>query len=468
MNTKKGWIFKTSLAIVGVLVIGYFAGCYYYHDHFLAHTQIAGINIGRMTPQKASDHVQKDLDQKTVTLTEAGKVLKEVKPSQYGLNAEIKGSLDQALAQQNKWKWPLSIVPSAHTQIQLQFNEAQKGKMADLLKELGINNKKRPASENARLVKNKKGNQLKIEPEKDGKQVSPERLGEALAEALSQVKNTVALEQAYQLAEIRQDDPSLTQKITDYQKVIGSDVKLLVEDKEYPIKKEDIQDWVLFDNQLKMTVDKKKISAYLKNLNQKIAGLLIPHEFQSTLSGQVTIVPGIYGWHIDRDKAVDQVAEAVLSGEGKTFEPAIAGKGYKVPNFFGDTYIEVDIPHQKLFFYEKGEKTLETDVITGQDKSPTVPGANEIWNMQSPSVLKANSPITGIPYAQPVDYWMAFDYHAEGIHDAQWQPAFGGQLYRNMAGSYGCVNTSIKIMPTIYSKSYIGLPVIIFNEESLH
>lgn len=96
-----------------------------------------------------------------MTLTEAGKVLKEVKPSQYGLNAEIKGSLDQALAQQNKWKWPLSIVPSAHTQIQLQFNEAQKGKMVDLLKELGINNKKRPASENARLVKNKKGKSIK-------------------------------------------------------------------------------------------------------------------------------------------------------------------------------------------------------------------------------------------------------------------------------------------------------------------
>lgn len=104
---------------------------------------------------------------------------------------------------------------------------------------------------------------------------------------------------------------------------------MLVEDKEYPIKKEDIQDWVLFDNQLKMTVDKKKISAYLKNLNQKIAGLLIPHEFQSTLSGQVTIVPGIYGWHIDRDKAVDQVAEAVLSGEGKPLNQQLLGKDTK-------------------------------------------------------------------------------------------------------------------------------------------
>ena len=48
---------------------------------------------------------------------------------------------------------------------------------------------------------------------------------------------------------------------------------------------------------------------------------------------------------------------------------------------------------------------------------------------ESPSILVGeNDPETGEPiYKQEVRYWMQFTWSGVGFHDADWQPAFGGE-----------------------------------------
>lgn len=125
----------------------------------------------------------------------------------------------------------------------------------------------------------------------------------------------------------------------------------------------------------------------------------------------------------------------------------------------GDTYIEVSIKEQHMWFYKNGKLLVETDVVTGNDdgyhNTPT--GVYSIFQKQSPATL------VGPGYSSPVSYWMAFTYSGCGIHDASWRSAreFGGTTYKGN-GSHGCVNTPYNKVKTIYQNASIGTKVILY------
>ena len=62
-----------------------------------------------------------------------------------------------------------------------------------------------------------------------------------------------------------------------------------------------------------------------------------------------------------------------------------------------------------------------------------------------------------------VKYWLGFTYDGQGIHDSTWRPStdYGKQTYKGN-GSHGCVNTPISAVGKMYSKAYIGMPIIVY------
>lgn len=122
----------------------------------------------------------------------------------------------------------------------------------------------------------------------------------------------------------------------------------------------------------------------------------------------------------------------------------------------GDTYIEINIAQQHMWYYIKGELYVSTDVVTGNYNSMDTPkGYWEINSKASPATL------VGADYTSYVDYWMAFIGSGYGIHDASWRSSFGGQIYKGN-GSHGCVNTPFAAVKKMYGKVTIGTPVIIY------
>lgn len=129
-------------------------------------------------------------------------------------------------------------------------------------------------------------------------------------------------------------------------------------------------------------------------------------------------------------------------------EVALKGK-----NDIGDTYIEVDIGQQKMFYYRQGELYLETDVVTGKNKA-TPEGVNYVYAKQKNRVLR------GPGYASPVKYWMPVN-GGIGIHDASWRDEYGGDIYiRN--GSHGCINTPLEIVEQMYEVMEVGTPCVMY------
>ena len=48
-----------------------------------------------------------------------------------------------------------------------------------------------------------------------------------------------------------------------------------------------------------------------------------------------------------------------------------------------------------------------------------------------------------------------------GFHDAKWQTAFGGELYKTRKGSHGCINMPPALAGQLYDMLQVGCPVVI-------
>lgn len=126
---------------------------------------------------------------------------------------------------------------------------------------------------------------------------------------------------------------------------------------------------------------------------------------------------------------------------------------YKGKNDIGDTYIEVDIGQQKMFYYRDGELFIETDVVTGKNNA-TREEVCYVYAKQKNRILR------GPGYESFVYYWMPVS-GGIGIHDATWRSKFGGEIYKR-DGSHGCVNTPIDIVEKMYEVMEVGTPCILY------
>lgn len=122
----------------------------------------------------------------------------------------------------------------------------------------------------------------------------------------------------------------------------------------------------------------------------------------------------------------------------------------------GDTYVEVNLKAQHMWYIVNSEVYLESDCVTGNYGSADTPkGFWYVNNKVSPCTLK------GEDYETRVTYWMPFIGGGWGLHDASWRSKFGGNIYKG-DGSHGCVNLPTKIAKKMYAKMEIGTPVIVY------
>lgn len=123
----------------------------------------------------------------------------------------------------------------------------------------------------------------------------------------------------------------------------------------------------------------------------------------------------------------------------------------------GDTYIEVSIGKQHLWYYKNGKLQSETNVVTGDvsKKRGTPSGVYFISERVNGKYL------TGADYKTWVNKWMRLTNTGIGLHDAGWRGSFGGNIYKGN-GSHGCINLPKNYAYSLYDVTYVGMPVIIY------
>jgi len=188
------------------------------------------------------------------------------------------------------------------------------------------------------------------------------------------------------------------------------------------------------------------------------------HYFTTHNGRKVHLTQGTLGNSIDVEKAAKELYEALEKGNDDiTIDPEYKHKmddnEKTYGNETGDTYIEISLDEQHMYYYEKGALKLDTNVVTGKMStgSGTKEGVYYIYYMQR------NRTLIGETYRSFVNYWMAFNRHV-GIHDATWRTQWGEDAYLR-AGSHGCVNTPFDAAKELYDYAYVGLPVIVYSYE---
>ena len=194
----------------------------------------------------------------------------------------------------------------------------------------------------------------------------------------------------------------------------------------------------------------------------------LKREFQTTSGRTVSVYGSAYGWQIDQVSEVAQLTQEIQSGTQTTREPVYSmtanAHGY---NDIGNTYIEVDLSEQHMYFYQNGEDIFESDIVSGDMRysdRQTPAGIYTIYYKKSPDVLRGKQLANGkYEYEQPVTYWMPFN-GGIGFHDANWQPYFGGDRFME-GGSHGCINmppekaAELIILLTAIFQSYVSINI---------
>ena len=164
------------------------------------------------------------------------------------------------------------------------------------------------------------------------------------------------------------------------------------------------------------------------------------------------------GWALKSETLLKDVTKALKSGGGEVQAGynyvAAVKKHFKNGN---NSFIEIDLENQYLWFYRKGNLVLSTPIVSGD----VATGTETPKGAFSVSYKQKNARIAGKGYSYTVNYWIPF-YGNIGIHDAEWrETGFGGDVYLT-EGSHGCVEVPMDIIEEIYNNASTYIPVFVY------
>lgn len=209
-----------------------------------------------------------------------------------------------------------------------------------------------------------------------------------------------------------------------------------------------------------LTLQTKWVTKFVQDFSKKYNTIGKTRKFKTTKDGTVKILGGTLGWWINQDETEKQLKKLLKNKKSKTLEPVYRNVAAQHgEDDIGNTYVEVSINRQHLWFYKNGKLKMESDCVSGKltkDRKTTV-GVHRLYGKQRDRYLGTVA-VQG--YHTFVNYWMPFNM-GQGFHDATWRSKFGGNIYKS-GGSHGCVNLPFSFAQKLYEQLEVGTPVVVY------
>ncbi len=451
------------LSVLGVLLVlisFYTYRSTYYTKHFLPNTEINGINVSNLTVEKANEKLKEAYSDKKLAIKEDGKVWQEVPKSELGYKDDFTSELSPILNEQNGWTWGMTYVSAAEKQeIDPISQNHQKldTTVQTLTTKLTDLNKDRTPTTDATIEK--AGDSFVIKPEVNGNTINVDAAVKQLKSAVNSGKDTIELTEFKEKPKVTSEDSSLKEQLESMNAIANVKATYSINGETFQIPSSDIMSWLTY-NDGKVDLDTEQVRQYVTDLGTKYNTSTNDTKFKSTKRGEVTVPVGTYSWTIQTDSETEALKKAILTGQDFTRSPIVQGGTTADHPLIEDTYIEVDLENQHMWYYKDGKVALETDIVSGKPTTPTPAGVFYVWNKEEDATLKGTND-DGTPYESPVNYWMPIDWTGVGIHDSDWQPEYGGDLWKTR-GSHGCINTPPSVMKELFGMVEKGTPVLVF------
>jgi len=463
-NKEKAGAGRTIIILLVVLLLLLTAGAYgygvhYFSSHFLPGSMVNGFNCSYMTSEDTEDLLNQRVSAYVLAVETMKNGQEAISAQDVGLSYVSTGIVKQLIKDQDRFTWFLAFNQDKNYDISesLSYNVELMGQAVDNLKCMQPENVVQPVDAQIQDT----GDTFEIIPEVQGQKLDGRKGYQAVEAAVKRLDTTVDLDVAgcYLAPEILSDDDLLEQRCAEKNRMIQTAVVYQFGENQEILNGEITHQWIQTGEDGSFYWDEQMISQYVSDLASRYNTSGTSRYFQTSY-GPTVKVSGPYGWKINEKEETAQLIKILEAGESQTREPVYVTKGASYSGAdYGNTYAEVNLTAQHLFFYQDGKKVLESDFVSGNVRKnhTTPPGIFGLSYKQRDAVLR------GEGYASPVDFWMPF-HGGIGFHDASWRSNFGGSIYKTN-GSHGCINMPYARAKELYNLVYPNVPVICYNLE---
>ena len=449
-----------------VVLVGAVGGGLYWHESlkyktcFLPGTIVDGMDVTGKTAAEVEDAIMEQLKGYKLTINGREDLSESITGEEVGLYAEFDDTLAKAIAAQKPMEWGKyrfgKSVNEVNTDALIRYNDEMLGEAVDSLSCMDKENMREP--QDAKISDYTSGGYTIIK-EDEGTELLEDKVKEAVAAAVMSLAESVDLEEqgCYVSPSITSEDEALKTACETMNKYVGARITYQFGDKSETLSGDEIHNWLTV-NGTSVRINEGKATEYVKKLAASYDTAYKAKSLKTSYGKTVSITGGSYGYKINQAKEAATLVSLIKNGEQTSREPEYSQKGAsRTGNDYGNTYVEINLTAQHLYFYVKGKLVIQSDFVSGNAAKgwSTPAGAYSITYKQRNATLK------GQGYATPVSYWMPFN-GGIGLHDANWRKTFGGTIYKTN-GSHGCVNLPPAVAKTIYENISAGDPVLCYH-----
>ena len=451
-------------SILGVLLAVYFGAAFYFQEHYYFFTEINGKDFSGKTVADVEKYMESQVSGYTLTLKELDGGQEQILGSEIGLKYQPGTELKKYLEKQNPFLWPQAFwkKDKVQTSIGVKYDENALNEKITSLTIMQPENQTPPVS----AVPVFNGTEYVIQPETYGTQVNDEVFRTKVAEAIHQFQPMLEMESEGCYA--KPQFTSQSQEVVAAKDTMNSYLNAAITYDLNPntevVDRTLISQWLAADANMAVAVNREQVAAYVADLAARYDTVGTTRTIQTPAGKTAQVSGGSYGWEINQEAEIEALIGNITRSEQVTREPEYSQRAViHAANDWGNTFIEVDLSAQHMWYIVDGASAFEADVVTGKPdpKHATPAGIFSILEKMRNKVLKGEIQENGKPeYETPVSYWMRVTWTGIGFHDATWQSSFGGTRYKDGYGSHGCINMTYNGAATLYDMIYVGVPVI--------
>ena len=377
-DKKKNKIMKiVVMLIVTILVMSccVYAGIsYYYSYHFFLGTTINGIDSSNKTAYEVEQEIAGKKDNYVIQVSARMQEPQTITGKDIDYQYVSSGEILQLLKTQKPWEWIRGFFETKNYMVQ-EETVFSREKLEEQVSSLNCAKKENQiAPENAYVSFS--NSEFTIVPETEGSELNAREAYQMISGAIDNEAADVDLgsnPKAYKEADVTRDSSELQNMVNTYKNLTKANITYTFGDETVTLDGNTIKNWLQFDEKGQLLQNDE---AFRQHVVDYVAQLAADHDtvgterqFQTTSGRTVYVYGSSYGWKIDQDKEAAQLMQEIQSGTQTTREPvySMRANAHGI-NDLGDTYIEVDLTEQYMWYYQDGNVILTEGLVLQDEK----------------------------------------------------------------------------------------------------
>jgi hypothetical protein len=448
---------KNTILLLASIILIYLLVSIYFTNHFFFNSVINGVDVSLKAHDEVEDIIRNYIKNYKLQLIERNGEIEEIIGQDIGMQYNEKNSITNIYPIQNSFKWISPLLKSQKYYVNNLY-VYNKDNLENKINGLNCFNKViiEPQNVGFKYI----NGSYEVTEEVYGNRINKGKINEAIKRSILVGKIRLDLDKSlcYENPKytLHSDKTPKTKNLLN--KYISAKITYIFRNKMEVIDGNIINEWLSVDEDLEVVINIKAVMRYVQELGKKYDTVGVTRNFKTSIGKIVEVKGGLYGWKINRAAETKELVESIKLGKVHEKEPIYIQKALsRDEDEIGNTYIEINVTRQHLWFYKDGKLITQGAVVTGNPNK----GYSTVLGTYMLNYKQKGATLVGAGYEADVTYWMPF-FGNTGIHDASWRYSFGGNIYKRN-GTHGCVNVPLYVAKRIFD-NIAGTPIICYEE----